>query len=135
MTDTSIDDLWINACQAFPDTEPLVKLLRSDTPMTSGARDLLANLLSPSTPPSDSFMLVAKPNPKWFRMMGTGVDEHGDDDQGEFGVVATYAEKVQAGLSSEAAEEAAGLQKNVGPKQVHRYRIKLRELGRYLRGT
>jgi len=57
---TEIDDIWINAFGAFPDVQPLVRLLRSDVPITPGARDLFAELLSPGDPPISDFELVPK---------------------------------------------------------------------------
>jgi hypothetical protein len=64
------EDIWLNAFAALhsrakpvvdkkgrilkyapdPDPKPLVDLLRSDTPMPRGARDALAELLSPGDP-------------------------------------------------------------------------------------
>jgi hypothetical protein len=47
------EDAWINAIAEFTNgknPEPLVALLRSDTPITAGARDLLAELFNPGEP-------------------------------------------------------------------------------------
>ena len=52
--DYALEDIWINAFAALTqspsDPKPLAKLLRSDTPMPPGARDTLAELLSPGNP-------------------------------------------------------------------------------------
>jgi hypothetical protein len=43
-----LEDTWLKAFHALPDTASLVALLRSDTPMPSGARDMMAGLLEGS---------------------------------------------------------------------------------------
>jgi hypothetical protein len=86
-----IDDLWINALAALPDVQPLVRLLRSDTPMPPGARDLLAELLSPADPPISDFELIPKRIKKFDTML----------DQLE--KVAPYAQEREAEQSAQAA--------------------------------
>jgi hypothetical protein len=119
-----IDDLWINACLAFPNLQPLVKLLRSDTPMTAGARDILAELLCPSDPPIDSFVLELKPNAEFGKMLR------------KLNAVADYKMATSAGALSEPAADEAGAKQYVTGRQVFRY---LKEdipqkLGERLRG-
>jgi len=118
-----LEDLWINAFAAFPDLQPLVQLLRSNTPMTTGARDLLAELLSPGDPPIDSFVLELKPNAKFRKMFP------------ELDAVHSYANARDAGESSEKAAAKAAEQHLVTERQIHRYRAKMKRLGDRLRGA
>src|SRR5258705_5261990 len=60
---TAETDIWLNAIAAFPDVGPLVGLLRSDTPMPAGIRDLIAEMLAPGNPPIDAFTLKCSRNP------------------------------------------------------------------------
>jgi hypothetical protein len=110
-----LEDIWLKAFHAFPDVKPLVALLRSDTPMPSGPRKLLAELLSPGDPPMDSYMLELKTNPEFDRML----EKH---------LIATRYEQLRAeGSSFEDAIEKAGKEKlphknrHVGGKQAWRY--------------
>lgn len=45
-----LEDVWINALAKLPNAKPLAELLRSETPMPPGARDLLAEYLHPEKP-------------------------------------------------------------------------------------
>jgi hypothetical protein len=117
-----IDDLWINALGALPDVQPLVRLLRSDTPMPPGARDLLAELFCPGDPPISDFELVPMRNKKFDTML----------DQLE--IVGTYAQKREAGRSAQDAAIEAGKAHGVEDRTIFRYREKLRRLGERLRG-
>jgi hypothetical protein len=118
-----IDDLWINAFAALPDVQPLVHLLRSDTPMPPGARDLLAELFSPGDPPISDFELVPKRIKKFDTML----------DQLE--IMATYAQKREAGQSAQDAAIEAGEAHGVEDRTIFRYREKLGSLGERLRGV
>jgi hypothetical protein len=118
-----IDDIWINAFGALPDVQPLVRLLRSDTPMPPGARDLLAELLSPGDPPISDFELVPKRNKKFDTIL----------DQLE--KVAPYAQEREAGKSAQAAAIEAGEAAGVDERTIFRYHEKLRRLGERLRGV
>jgi hypothetical protein len=119
-----IDDLWLNAFAAFPDVRPLVRLLRCPSvPMPPGARDTLAELLSPVDPPIDSFVLELKPNAKFGKMFP------------EIDAVYSYANARDAGESSENAAAKAGEQHLVVARQIHRYRARLKRLGDRLRGA
>jgi hypothetical protein len=118
------EDVWLNAFAAFPDIRPLVRLLRSDTPMTAGAREILAELLSPSHPPIDSFVLELKPNADFDKTLR------------KLGAVAEYKIATGAGMSAEIAAEEAGSNHNVTGRQLFRW---LKEdvpqrLGERLRG-
>jgi len=117
-----IDDLWINAFAALPDVQPLVRLLRSDTPMSPGARDILAELFSPGDPPISDFELMPKRIKKFDAML----------DQLE--IVGTYAEKRQAGQSAQDAAIEAGEAHGVEDRTIFRYRQNLRRIGERLRG-
>jgi hypothetical protein len=114
--DHEIDDIWLNAFAAFPDVQPLVQLLRSNTPMTPGARDLLAELLSPGDPPIDSFVLELKPNADFAKMLR------------KFDAVADY----KMGTSA----DEAGAKQNVTGRTVFRYLDEEipQKLGERLRG-
>ena len=121
---TDLDDIWLNAFAAVPDLEPLARLIRSDTPMPPGARDLLANLLDPhDDSPSDSFVLKAVRSKKWARMLGTGNLDPQKRDDAELGVIARHA-----GIN------VGGRTKHVCEREIRRYRAKFRALGRYLHG-
>src|SRR5262245_29169688 len=104
-----LEDLWLNAFAAFPDVQPLVKLLRSDTPMPSGARKVLAELLSPDDPPIDRFVLEPKVNTEFDKMIR------------KYSAVGDYVLQTNAGNSSETAAEEAGAKQNVTGRQVFRY--------------
>ena len=119
---TEIDDIWLNALGALPDVQPLVRLLRSDTPITPGARDLLAELLSPGDPPISDFELVPKRIKKFDAML----------DQLER--LAPYAQEREAGQSAQAAAAEAGEAAGVDERTIFRYRENLRRLGERLRG-
>jgi hypothetical protein len=123
--DTELDDIWLNALAAWPeDPRPLARLLRS-TPMTMGAQDLLANLIDPLDGlPSDPFILKAKRNPKWDRMLE------------ELNAVGLYGARLKAGFKSEVAAKYAVKEagKNVTARQIPWYRARLKRLARYLRG-
>jgi hypothetical protein len=134
-----LEDVWINAFAAFPDVEPLVRLLREgNTPMTPCAQGLLANLLSPHDPPSDGFVLKVERKPKWDRMLGKGADpDDGDSqkwDDGGLGAIALYVAMVNAKVPSKEAAEEAGRTMNVTARQFYRYLTRWRALVRYLRG-
>jgi hypothetical protein len=118
-----IDDIWINAFGALPDVQPLVRLLRSDTQMPPGARDLLAELLSPGDPPITDFELVPRRNKKFDTLL----------DQLER--VAPYANEREAGKSAQAAAVVAGEAAGVEDRTIFRYRENLRRLGERLRGV
>jgi hypothetical protein len=131
-----IDDLWMKAFNALDsvrfrghpekiecDPKPLVRLLRSDTPMTPRARELLAELLSPGNPPICDFMLVPKRVGEFDKMFGPKWD-----------AVRSYIELRNAGKSSESAAEEAGEDHLVTGRQIHRYRAKFKELGERLMG-
>jgi hypothetical protein len=117
MTDNqyALEDVWLKAFHAFPDVKPLMALLRSDTPMPHGARDLLAELLCPGDPPIDSYMLELKKNPKFDLML----DKHL--------ITTRYNELRATGLSHENAVEQAGEERllhkyhHVGGRQAWRY--------------
>ena len=110
--DRSNDDIWLNAIAAFPDVKPLIDLLRSDLPMTPGARDLIAEMLMPGNPPIDKFQLECKPNPQF------------DDMLWKVSVEAKYRSNRADGLGSEEAAEQTGDPvagvRQVGVRQVHR---------------
>lgn len=119
MTDDEINDIWINAFAAFPDVQPLLLLLRSDTPMTPGARDLLAELLSPGDPPIDPFVLELKPNAK-FDM--AGILE-------KIAAADLYGCELAAGKSSQQAAKQAGHKyARVSGRQLYRYLHEVRRL-------
>jgi len=120
---TEISDIWINAFGALPDVEPLVRLLRSDVPMTPGARDLLAELLSPSDPPISDFELV----PKRIKKFDTILEQ--------LEKVAPYAQEREAGQSAQAAAAEAGEAAEVTDRTIFRYRENLQRLGERLRGV
>jgi hypothetical protein len=111
-----IENLWINAFLAFPNLQPLVELLRSDTPMTAGARDLLAELLCPGDPPIGDFVLELKPNAEFGKMLR------------KLNAVADY----KMGL----AADEAGAKQNVTGRTVFRYLEEEipQKLGQRLRG-
>jgi hypothetical protein len=136
-----IENLWINAFLAFPNLQPLVKLLRSDTPMTAGARDLLAELLCPGDPPIGDFVLELKPNAEFGKMLR------------KLNAVADYkrarakrarakrarakrARATSAGALSEPPADEAGAKQNVTGRQVFRYLEEdiPQKLGERLRG-
>jgi hypothetical protein len=130
-----IDNLWINAINALAsrvvgkpkeivsNPGPLAQLLRSDTPMPSGARHALADLLVPEKIPSWDFMLVPKLVVKFDAMIGPELD-----------AVYSYAELRDAGKSSESAAEEAGKNHLVDGRTINRYRARLKRLGERLRG-
>jgi hypothetical protein len=64
-----LDDVWVAAVNALPDPRPLAALLRSDTPMTIGARKLLAEMFHPGDPPLTDQRLVVRHNPDFDRMI------------------------------------------------------------------
>jgi hypothetical protein len=113
----SIHDLWINAFAAFPDLQRLARLLRCENiPMTQGARNTLAELLSPGDPPIDSFVLELKPNADFDKMLR------------KFDAVADY----KMGISA----DEAGAKQNVTGRTVFRYLDEEipQKLGQRLRG-
>lgn len=118
-----IDDLWINAFAALPDVQPLVRLLRSDTPMSPGARDILAELFSPGDPPISDFELVPKRVKKFDTMLE------------QLEKVGIYAQKRNAGQSAQAAAADAGEAAGVDERTIFRYRENLQRLGQRLRGV
>jgi hypothetical protein len=120
---TEINDTWINAFGALPDVQPLVRLLRSDMPVTPGARDLLAELLSPGDPPITDFELVPRRNKKFDAMLE------------QLEKVARYAEEREAGKSAQAAAVEAGKAAGVEDRTIFRYRERLGQLGERLRGA
>ena len=120
---TEIDDIWINAFGAFPDVQPLVRLLRSDVPITPGARDLFAELLSPGDPTISDFELVPKRVKKFDTMLE------------QLEKVGIYAQKRDAGQSAQAAAADAGEAAGVDERTIFRYRENLQRLGQRLRGV
>jgi hypothetical protein len=120
---TEIDNVWINAFGALPDVDPLVRLLRSDVPITPGARDLLAELLSPGNPPISDFELVPKRIKKFDTMLE------------QLEKVTPYAQEREAGQSAQAAAVEAGEAAGVDERTIFRYRENLRRLGKRLRGV
>jgi hypothetical protein len=128
------EDAWINAINALArlsgrdkkvvsDPDPLVRLLRSDTPMTPGARDALAELLSPGDPPIFDFVLEPKRVGKFDNLLTA------------FDAVESYAKKIEDGQSSQVAAEEAGDEHLVTDRQIYRYLDKVRRLGERLRGA
>lgn len=120
---TEIDDIWLNALGALPDVQPVVRLLRSDAPITPGVRDILAELLSPGDPPISDFELVPQRIKKFDKML----------DQLE--KLAPYAQEREAGQSAQAAAIEAGEATGVDERTIFRYRENLRRFSERLRGV
>jgi hypothetical protein len=115
-----LEDIWLNAFSAFPDLTPLVTLLRSNnTPMPTGARHRLAELLSPGSPPIDRYILELKLNPKFDDLINKKLE-----------TVYTFAKAREAGHSEADAAALAGKVE----RHIYRYRDELKKLGQRLRG-
>jgi hypothetical protein len=114
-----LEDIWLKAFHAFPDVKPLVALLRSDTPMPSGPRKLLAELLCPGDPPIDSYILELKSNPKFHDLINKKLD-----------TAYNFAQAKEAGQSEADAASSAGKVE----RQIYRYLADLKKLGQRLRG-
>jgi len=140
MTDPyELEDIWINAFAALgrikltsdeggafdggtiadPDVQPLVELLRSDIPMTAGARDALAELLSPGDPPINNWKLV----PERIKRI--------DPIAKQLDGVAAFEKNRGAGMTAEVAAENTGVR---GGRQINRYRESLERLGQRIHG-
>lgn len=104
-------DPWIKAINAFPNVRPLAELLRNpDVPIEQHIRDLLAEMISPGSPPLSTHALELKPNKKFKKAIG------------QFLAAGEYEKKRKEGKSSDAATEEAGAKMNVGSRSVYRYR-------------
>jgi hypothetical protein len=121
------EDVWINAFQALPDVKPLVDLLRNRTmPMPLGARDQLAELLSPGAPALEPFMLEVKPNKSFD--IGRTLEK--------MEAVSLYGQEVEAGKSSQAAAKDVGHRYDrVSGRQLYRYLAEVKAFVARLRGV
>jgi hypothetical protein len=135
----ALEDLWINAFADLgrikltvdkqgvfdggavcnPDPKRLVDLLRSDMPMPSGARNTLAELLSPGDPPLNNWKLV----PERIKRI--------DPIARQLDGAAAFGKNKSAGMTAEAAADQTGIR---GGKQINRYRKLLKRIGRRLHG-
>jgi hypothetical protein len=104
---------------AVADVEPLVRLLRSNTPMTPGARDTLAELLSPGDPPYMNWKLV----PEQIKRV--------DPIAKQLDGATAFEQNRNAGMSVQDAADQASIR---GGRQILRYRALLGRLGRRLHG-
>jgi hypothetical protein len=130
MTDSNpyeTEDIWIEAFQAFPDVKPLVKLLRNKTvPMPLGARDQLAEMLSPGVPALEPFLLEMKPN-RSFDMNKT---------LEQIEAVHLYGQEMTSGKSSQdAAEDTGHKYARVSGRHFYRYLKSVRALVGRLQGA
>jgi hypothetical protein len=144
MTDPyALDDVWLNAFAAlmqpkvikneksktikvFPsDPEPLVKLLRGDTPMPPSARDTLAELLSPGKPEYLMCKLVAKSTDRSYAL---SADDTGGKNVRAVQIAAEHGSERDAGLSSADASEEVGKKHLVSGRRIDSIRADLKTL-------
>jgi hypothetical protein len=105
----ALDDVWIAALGTLPDPRPLAALLRSDTPMTTGARYALAEMLHPGDPPLTNQRLVARHNPAFDRLIR------------QLGAAVSYQKAITSGTTARKAAEAAGKEAGVTARQAFRW--------------
>jgi hypothetical protein len=122
--DTELNDLWLNAVAAYPDLEPLARLIVRGTPMPPSVQDLFRNQMFPQDPPIDAWVLKVT------------VEQNSDFDNlfPELDAAHSYAKARAAKESSEQAAITAGEQHHVSDRHIHRYRAHIKRLGRRLRG-
>ena len=109
MTPYALEDVWLAAINALPDPRPLAALLRSDTPMPMGARDVLAEMLHPGNPPITDQKLAVRRNPHFDRMLR------------QLGAALTYRRAITAGIAKGNAEQAAAQDAHITPRQARRW--------------
>jgi hypothetical protein len=105
----ALHDVWLAAVNALPDPRPIAALLRSDTPMPSGARHLLAELFHPGNPPITDWEVLPQRNPEFARVIR------------KLTVTATYKRALDDGTPARKAAEAAGNEANVTARQAFRW--------------
>ena len=105
----ALHDVWLAAVNALPDPRPIAALLRSDTPLPSGARHLLAELFHPGNPPITDWELQPKRNPEF------------DPTIRKLSATAEYRKAIADGTSAREAAEAAATKANVTARQAFRW--------------
>jgi hypothetical protein len=105
----ALEDVWLAAVHALPDPRPLAALLRSDTPMPMGARNMLAEMLHPGDPPLTDHRLTVRRNAEFDRMIR------------QLGAAATYRKAIAAGMLKGKAEQAAAQEAGVTARQARRW--------------
>jgi len=105
----ALDDVWLAAFNALPDPRPIAALLRSDTPMTTGARHVLGEMFHPGSPPLTDQRVVVRRNPDFDRVVR------------QLGAAVTYRKAIAAGTSKGKAEQAAAREAGVTARQARRW--------------
>jgi hypothetical protein len=129
---TLIEDVWLKAFNELPDTKPLADLLRTySVPMPPGARDFLAELLSPGDPNIYGGRLVYKPTDTFRQVAG---------DNGLLSLVKDYYDEVERRKRAGEKDPSQGAAATIGEKTgqdgrtVYRKVKALRALVARLRG-
>jgi hypothetical protein len=124
----ALEDIWLNALGAFPDVRPLADLLRSDLPLPSTIRTVMAGLLDPGDPPIDRYVLRPEINPKFDDLINTTLP-----------IVATsVAEEAEATGDTADDELTRHLRQedrqSRGERQTYRHKAITKGVGARLRG-
>jgi len=105
-----LEDIWLNAITKLPDAKPLADLFRSATPMPPGARDMMAELLSPGHPDICGGRLAYEQTTG----LATATDKW-------LPIIAKYHEQVGKGESSQDAAAKVGEKHKKADRTVYRY--------------
>ncbi|WFU44201.1 hypothetical protein QA640_18175 [Bradyrhizobium sp. CB82] len=122
-----LEDQWIEAFQALPNTKPLVDMLRNRSmPMPFGARDQLAEMISPGKPALEPFVFELKPNKDYD--IGKMLEK--------LEVAYLYgAARADGEKSQQAADEVGHEYARLDGRTVYRWLQVVKEFGRRLRGN
>jgi hypothetical protein len=111
----AIEDVWLKAINELPDTKPLADLLRTySVPMPPGARDFLAELLSPGDPDIYGGRLVYKPTGT-FRQIA-GKERLIGQDNGLLSLVKDYYDEVERRKRAGEKDPSQGAAAAIGEK-------------------